>query len=262
MPDRSSLRVARLAAAVAILVALAGAAPVWSYTVYLKDGSKLVTTEKYRVKGEKAILKLEGGAETQLPLTEIDVARTEQANQNNLGTAVLIEGGQVKDLDRSTAPLPKKATLQDLIKSRGDAPVAEAAPVRRTPRSDAGSAPRADPGTRTPLRNVEVAESIRRFLFGRGVTSVEVLQGASSARPQLVFSTATEGQVFKALTSSANALLHVRDQHPGSIEAFDVVCNAPAGGSAGRFLLTPPQAQELVAGRVDLPTFYVKYVIF
>ena len=265
MPDRSSLRAAFLAAAIATLVSFASAPPAWSYTVYLKDGSRLVTTEKYKVKGDKAFMRLESGTETVLPLAEIDVERTEKTNQNNIGTAVIIEGGQIKDLDRNTTPPPKRATLQDLIQSRGEAPAPEAVPSRRAPRPGAAgseAARRGEAGARTPLRNTDVAESIRRFLFGRGVTSVEVLQGASSTRPQLVFSTANEGQVFKALTASATALLHVRDRHPGDVEAFDVVCSAPTGGSAGRFLITPPQAQELVAGRIDLPAFYVRYVIF
>lgn len=265
MPSRRPHRTALVIAAAfacALLVA-----PVWGYTIYLRDGSKIIANQKYTVRGDKAIIVLESGTESVLPLAEIDILRTEKANQNNLGTAVVIEGGQVQDLDRNTAPPPKKATLQDLIQSRGaqnqgTAPPATEAPVRRTRAEASAATPSREPDGRTPLRNVDLAQAIRTFLFGRGVTSVEVLQGSSSKRPVLVFSTGTEGQVFKALTASANALLHVRDLRPGEVDSFEVTCNSTAGGSAGRFTLTPPIAQDLVAGRIELPAFYVKYVQF
>ena len=77
MPD---LRPSRLALAAAIAFALA-AGPALAYTVYLKDGSKIVASEKYKVRGEKAIVKLTNGTETMLPLAEIDVARTEKSRR-------------------------------------------------------------------------------------------------------------------------------------------------------------------------------------
>ena len=242
------------------------AVPGWSYTIYLKDGSKLIAKEKYTVRGDKAIIHLEGGAETMLPLGEIDAPRTEAANKSNIGTAVVIEDGKAQDLERNNAPAPRKATLQDLIQSRGNQPggdtTAVAAPPTRRARNESTNQAGSDVVGRAPLRNVEVAGKIREYLFGRGISSVEVLQGSSSLRPMLVYPTSTEGQVFKAIASSASALIHVRDKSPGDVDSFEILCRAPDGGNAGRFVMSPAQAQDLLANRIDLPTYYVKYVIF
>jgi hypothetical protein len=201
-----------------------------------------------------------------IPLVEIDVPRTDAANQSNLGTAMVIEGGKAQNVPIQKVEANRKATLQDLIRSRGannsgTAPPATAEPVRRQ-RDDAGAAARTSVVGRSPLRDVDLAGTIRAFLFGRGISSVEVLQGNSERRPILAYSTGTEGQVFKAIAASAVTLVHVRDKSPGKVEAFEILCNAPNGGSAGHFVLTPAQAQELVSGQIEMPAFYVRNVIF
>jgi len=266
-PARSP-RSARLAFPVLAALLLAFAAgPALAYTIYLKDGSKLVASEKYKVRGDKAIVQLPNGSETMLPLAEIDVDRTDKGNTQNLGTATVIEDGKTADLERTTAPPPSRSTLQDLIKQREASPTSGPTTIAQTekarrPREESGAANAGDVVGRSPLKNVALAETIRTFLFGRGISSVEVLQGPTAKRPLLVFSTGTEGQVFKALNASATALLHVRDKSAGDVDSFEVVCRAPDGGSAGRFTMTPPQAQDLVAGRIEMPAYYVKYVQF
>lgn len=262
MTPRTALRTAL--AAFTLLCALS--APAWSYTIYLKDGSKLLAEEKYKVRGDKAIIRLETGTETMLPLSEIDVPRTDEANVGGLGKVLVIEGGKAQDLARNDAPPPRKQTLQDLIQARGPQAeggggTAEPAPVRR-PRAEAAQAQSDDILGRPPLRNVELAGTIRTFLFGRGVTSVEVLQGSTARRPLLVFSTATEGQVFKALAASATTLIHVREKSPGDVDSFDVVCRAADGGNAGRFTMTEANAADLLAKRITMPEYYVQYVQF
>ena len=113
-----------------------------------------------------------------------------------------------------------------------------------------------------PLRDVPLSTEIRTFIFGRGITSLEVQQGASSRMPRLVFQTSSETQVFRAIQASAGALIEVREKFPGQVEGFELVCDGPAGGRGGRFDLSPQQATDLVAGRIDLPTFFVQYVEF
>lgn len=266
MPPRTpTRRPAALAAALVALVLVAGGSAAFAYTIYLKDGSRLITTEKYTVRGDKAILRLQNGTETMLPLDEIDVARTEQTNQGNLGTAVVIEDGKAADLTRNAAPPPRKPTLQDLIQSRG--PAGESAPPLPPPvrRERSESQRPADEGQvvgRAPLRNVELASSIREFLFGRGVSSVEVLQGPSARRPLLVYTATNEGQVFKALAASAVTLIYVREIRPADVDSFEVLCRSPDGGPGGRFTMTPEMAQDLVAGRISMPEFFVRYVQF
>jgi hypothetical protein len=249
------------------LLALLGlfvATGVFAYTIHLKDGSTIVAKKKYVVQGDRAIVILPSGTESVLALSEIDVARTDAANTSDIGTAIVIENGKATDLSRS-APPPGKQTLKDLLQQRAaaegsNAPGAvalEPGLARRGPeRQSVGHTGQA------PLRNTEVSTAIRTFIFARGINNLEVQQGPSSKRPRLVFETDSESQVFRALLASAGALLDTRDKNPGEVEAFEVLCDAPSGGRAGHFTLTAPLAEDLVAGRIDPVTFFVKYVEF
>jgi len=80
----------------ALLLALAGASPLFAYKVVLKDGSAVVAKEKYRLSGTRAVITLPNGTQTFVEASQIDVAKTEEANRVDYGTAMVIEGSQVK----------------------------------------------------------------------------------------------------------------------------------------------------------------------
>lgn len=257
-------RLARLA-----LIGLAGllsAGSLAAYTVYLKDGSSIVAKKKYIVQGDKAILILASGTETALALAEIDTAKTDAANQDDLGTAIVIENGKATNLTQSAPPPGGKPTLRDLLQQRaaaeGGVRPAGAVAIDATPGSTAQTRQPTSHAGQAPLRDVSLSTEIRTFVFGRGITSLEVQQGPSSRRPRLVFQTSSETQVFRAIQASAGALIEVREKFPGQVESFELICDGPSGGRGGRFTLTPPQAADLVAGRIDLPTFFVQNVEF
>ena len=263
---RPRSRLPRLALlALASLVGLFAAGDLAAYTIHLKDGSSIVAKKKYTIQGDKAILVLPSGTETALPLAEIDVALTEANNQDDIGTAIVIENGKATNLTQATPPPKGKQTLKDLLQERAAGQtfrkpgevVLDATPgsggITRPPTSHTGQA---------PLRDVPLSTEIRTFIFGRGITNLEVQQGASSRKPRLVFQTSSETQVFRALKVSAGALIAVREKFPGQVESVELLCAGPAGGSGGRFSLTPPQAADLVAGRIDLPTYFVQNVEF
>ena len=247
------------------LLALLTAEAVVAYTVHLKDGTSIVTKRKYVVQGDKAILVLPSGTESILPLAEIDVAKSDAANQSDLGTAIVIENGKATDLTRSAPPPPAKQTLKDLLQQRAAAEgsvSAGAVAIDATPGSGrAARAPTSHIG-QAPLRDEVLSTTIRTFIFGRGITSLEVQQGASRSRPRLVFQTSSETQVFRALQASAGALIDVREKVSGQVEGFEVICDGPAGGRGGHFQLSPSQAADIISGRVDLPTFFVQNVEF
>jgi hypothetical protein len=220
--------------ALSALLALFSAGRATAYTVHLKDGSSIVVKKKYVVQGDKAILVLPSGTESALPLAEIDVAKTDAANQDDLGTAIVIENGKATSLAQSTPPPAGKQTLRDLLQQRAAAQGgAEAGGSPSTPpgrgRADR---PPTSPAGQAPLRDEPLSTEIRTFIFGRGITSLEVQQGASSRKPRLVFETSSETQVFRALQASAGALIAVREKFPGQVEAFEVICDGPAGGRA------------------------------
>ncbi|HEX2165029.1 MAG TPA: hypothetical protein VHM02_13890, partial [Thermoanaerobaculia bacterium] len=81
-PRSTSRRTALVAA---VLAAVIAAWPAAAYVIYLRDGSKIIAQEKYVVRDGRAYVTLQNGTRTFLDAGEIDVARTERANRDNLG---------------------------------------------------------------------------------------------------------------------------------------------------------------------------------
>jgi len=256
MPPSARLRTLLCALAFAL-----AATSALAYTIVLKDGTQILAKSKYTIQGDRAIIILPSGTQTAYPASEIDVEKTEAANKQDLGTAVIIEGGAVKPLD--TAPQASdKASLQELIQKRpSNLPEPPATVQTRAP---VGSERRLRPGPsgRSPLRDPQLANEIKAYLITRGAAA-DVYQGSTAKRAQLVFETSAEGPVFKALLASAAALVQMQQQFPDRVEAFEVICAVPdSEGLGGRFTMTAAQAADLLAGRLELTRYFVDYVEF
>ena len=250
-----------------VLVAMLAAAPAFAYTIFFKDGSQILARQKYEVRGDKAIIVLPSGTETAFPVAEIDVARTDQANVQDLGNAMLIEGGKATDLAHATPPPTASQKLGDLIRTgaagvrsgpgSAAAPGAAGAPPARPRGFDEGQAA----VTRPTLRDSSLAAELKGFIGGRGLP-VEIVQGASARRPLLVFETDAEGPVFRALLASAGGLIEAQNRMPGALDGVEVLCQTADGSPAARFNLTPQQAADLLAGRAEITRFFVENVEF
>jgi len=240
-------------------------APALAYTIYLKDGTKIVAKTKYEVDGDRAIITLPSGTRTAYPLAEVDIERTDRENQQDVGTAIIIEGGKAEDLSKA-APPKEKTDLQDLIRSRA-AGVQTPPEPQATPRSAAPRAADQRPGRpaaerRAPLTDVQLANELKAYLISRGAAA-DVYQGSRPRHVLLIFETRSEGTVFKAIAASAYAIEHVRGKFPDKVEAFEILCEVPdAAGLGGRFTMLPEQAADLLAGRSDVQTYFVDNVEF
>ena len=249
------------------LVAALVAAPLCAYTIYLKDGSRIIAKSEYVVQGELAIVTLPNGTKSSIPFAQIDIARTAKVNESNLGgTAVLIEGGQATDL-HTAAPVAERPKLQDLIRgNEGElrAPPAATPPPSSAPRTPAAAAfaREQERPSRDPFPDSDLAGELLTFISSRGAGGVTVHRSARAGQPLLAFETASEGSVFKALLTSANALLHVEAQRPGALAGLELICETPDGRLGGRFELTTQLAKELVSGRYEITKFYVENVQF
>ncbi|MFN7943274.1 MAG: hypothetical protein U0X73_16910 [Thermoanaerobaculia bacterium] len=246
------------------------AAPALAYTIYLKDGSRVVAKEKYKIEGNQALIILPNGTVASYPAGDIDVQRTEAANLNNLGTALMIDGGKTvevqvnKPKEENPNRLAKlieqnKAGMRDVSAPAGSAPVR---PAAGEPNRGPSGYPDLTTASRDPLRNVDLAAAIRSFVLSRGIDGIEIFEGVAPRRPLLVYNTTSEGAVFKALVASANALLVVRERFPSQVAGFDVLCEAPNAGRGGQFTLDPESAAAVVSGKVDLTRFFVDHVQF
>ncbi|MEP7010998.1 MAG: hypothetical protein ABJC13_11805 [Acidobacteriota bacterium] len=265
---------------VALLLLLL-AVPSYAYTVILKDGSKVQAKKKYRISGKNAVITLVNGSESFLPLTEIDVARTDRENQNDYGgTAVVLDSGKP---DPGTAAAPTTAprgSLADLIKSRDVSTRLPEPSVRpkgsgmtsgggtpsaSTPSHPSATSPSAKyeaPAAKTahrPYPNTAVADALAAYLRGQGIEEYRLYAGSKGGRVLVEVTTASEASAFKALTVTANALLELKDKE---IAALELAMETPSGERAGTFLITPEQATELAANKIEVSAFYVQNVQF
>jgi len=267
LPSMLSPSSRALAPAVLALVGALLAGPLLGYAVYLKDGSKVVAKEKYRLSGKRAIITLPNGTQTFLDAAQIDVARTEQQNRDDYGTAVVIEGGEAKANGAAPAP-PKERTLADLIESRKTQERELPASRREPKREAAGSLLKTKAGYLDlstlpikPFAQLDAAAELQQFFRGQGIEEIEIYQGSEPDRPLVEVVANSEAGVFRSLTVAANALLRIRETHP-RVGALELLLSTPTKQRAGQFVLTPQMAADLVAKSADVSVFYVNHVQF
>ncbi|HSM51518.1 MAG TPA: hypothetical protein VLA75_08960 [Thermoanaerobaculia bacterium] len=252
-----------------LLLLAVAAAPLAAYTIYLKDGSQMLAREKYRVENGRAIITLPNGTETFLNASEIDAARTEQANLSNLGTAVVVEEGRVSALADATPPPPRQQ-LSDLIEARKAAQLRELPEQRRAPRPARGPVSVTPAGyqdllavPRTPYRDTGLSGTLMGFFQNAGADGVMLFQGTNPKRLLVEVTTASEASVFRTLLAASSGLLAVREQHgAATLEALELVMTTPQRARAGQFVLTPDQASGLLGRKLDVSDFYVANVQF
>lgn len=239
------------------------------YIVVLKDGKTIAAKQKYRIEKDRAIITLPNGTQTFVRADQIDVRKTDEVNSAGYGTAVLLPGAP-QELNTGAAQPKQEKTLKDLIASREAAP--RELPVNRRDKQETTSSSRLlktkagynDLATlpRRPFGQPEVTLTLQQFFRGQGIEDVQIYQGTQGDRPLLEVTTNSEGSVFKALNTAANALLNVRDAQPGRVASFELLLTTPARERAGQFVLTPEMATDLVSKRVDVNSFFVRNVQF
>ncbi len=265
-PRRAAFPAAALVLVVAVVVALLAGAPLAAYTIWLKDGSTIISRGKYEVKGAKAIITLNNGTQTFIDLASIDVAKTDAGNH---GTDFNVTDlGTTHDVPGQTAPPAKQKTLGDLVATHK--PSARELPsARRATGAAPGQAARSQAGNldlatlpQTPFAQPEVRADLQQFFHGQGIDDVQLLAGTQPNRLLVLFNASSEGSVFQGLGASGNALLHAHDRFPLQVAAFELLFLSPTREKGGQFLLTPESAAELVSKKLDPATYFVSNVQF
>jgi len=256
--------------AILALLALLAAAPLLAagYTIYLKDGARLVAKEKYKVENGRAIITLLNGTQTFVAASQVDVKRTEEANRTGYGGALVLPGAP-QDVGPTPTDTKKDKTLTDLIASRTAAPRELPGSRREKSEPAPGALIKTKAGyadfaslARRPFQHADVTAELQQFFRDQGTEEIEIYQGIRGDQPLLEITTNSEGSVFKALTTAANALLRVRDLFPNQVAAFELLLTTPERERAGQFVLTPEMATDLVSKKVDVTAFFVKNVQF
>jgi len=248
----------------AVLLALVLAPmPLAAYTVYLKDGAKLIAQVAPEIRGELAIITLQNGTQTSLAASEIDIERTREANQRDLGSALVLEGGEFTEQPQSAEP-QREERLSDIVrqsKARTQTGSGATGRVRTVAPATSTSANLLD-FRRSPYRNLDVAGEIQGVFRGQGVEQTRLYEGTAAGRVLVDLTTDSEAAVFRALKVAATALVHLETAFPGTVEAFELVLTTSSRSRAGEFLLGSEDAKRLARGDLEVSTFFVDYVRF
>jgi hypothetical protein len=265
------MRHARLTPLAILILAFALAASplAAAYVIYLKDGSTITARDRYTVRDGRAIITLLNGTQTFVKASEIDVPRTEKANKEGYGDAVVLPGDP-RPIGPATGEVKKDKTLADLIAKREAAP--RDLPVNRRSKAEtapSGTAARTRAGysdlstvIRKPYRHLEVASELQQFFRNQGLEEVQIHEGTQGDRPLVEITTNSEASVFRALTVAASALIHVTGTHPHRVAAIELLMTTPSRERAGQFVLTRDMAEDLVAKRVEVSAFFLQNVQF
>jgi hypothetical protein len=264
LPRRCAIPAAALALTV-VLVFLWGM-PLAAYTIWMKDGSMIISRGKYVVKGAQAIITLNNGTQTFTDLALIDVAKTDASNH---GTDYNVtELGNTRVVPGQAAPPAKAKTLGDLVASHSPSS-RELPSARRATGAEPGVVARSIAGNmdlamlpQTPFAQTEVRADLQQFFHSQGIDDELLLAGSQPDHLLVLFNASSEGSVFQGLSASGIALLHARERFPQQVADFELLFLSPAREKGGQFLLTPENAADLVSKKVDAASFFVSNVQF
>lgn len=248
------------------LVLFAAAAPVWGYVVMLKDGSQIITREKYRRDGDKVVLVLQSGTETFIDASEVDFKKTDELNTIHLGQARVIEEGRAETvIDEQPGKRSRPESLSEIAGrtnlSLPRADEQEEARQAALPLTPAGfvDLQRVD---RVALADAEVAGEIGGYLSSQGAEGFQLFQGTAEKHVLLEMTADSEASVFEQLRDAAGALAQVQSRFPNRVEVLELLLVTSSGKRAGQFALTGDLARELLSGALEAPTFFHRYVQF
>ena len=149
-------------------LALLLAGPLAAYTIYFKDGRTLQTKGKHRVVNGRAIVTLLNGTQASFNPQEIDVKRTDEMNQTDLGAAEIIDTG-ARQAPGAPPPPRKEQRISDLINKNGAGP-RDVPPARREAQPEGTATGRAGAGATTGGN----CRSVLGRYFGRTISRLKI----------------------------------------------------------------------------------------
>lgn len=266
MAIRRTLSFAGLALAGALLAAL----PATAYIIILKDGTRIEAAAKPVVSGRNYLFHDKLGAQKMIAVGEVDPAKTEAANKENYRDAYIL--GEPEPMRKETDTTAKAPSLSEYIKqsrkSDISAPPVSApvipnepstAPPRAAGRTAAASPSAAGPGP-APGNVLDpiVQDSFLRAYQTAQVRGARITQGgAGTIRVQAV--TDTETVVFGALVATARGLKEARTAGR-LVEKVELYMATSAGENAGKFVVSPEDAEALLNGTAPPAKYFVANV--
>ncbi|MBI4917303.1 MAG: hypothetical protein HY825_15805 [Acidobacteria bacterium] len=238
------------------LVVVALLAASWAsatYVIVLKNGRRVVGREKYVVKGNSAVIQLKNGALTSLPLSQIDLPKTELVNSEKLGDAVSLDWVDMQEVQPTPTPTPSVAGLGKIRSQVG---------------RNSGETTKPTPTPGIMFRDSKYSDVQVEKLFQEGLESYHLYLYRTSAgtRPEFMFvevSVNGQPEVLKALQAIGLTYHLLAQNSPERCPAqVEVQMINESGKEAGLFRLTALEAADLATGKITAEDFFIKKVIF
>ncbi len=246
---------------IAIVLAVL-AAPAWGYIVVLKDGQQLITKEKYRIEGDRAYMTLQNGVETFFAASEIDIAKTDELNETNLGQVRVLEQGTVVVDDPQEVYQPERLSdLSGIKLSMPESHTADEARKLAIPLTEAGFV-NLWALKREIHQDLELTDELRRYLKSQGVEGPRIFKGSAEGHVLLELVVTSETMLFNAIRHAATALVQTQARFPEKLTVLELVMTTHQGFRAGQFMLTKELADRFLSGKIDQQTFFYRYVQF
>jgi hypothetical protein len=224
-----------------------------NYIVVLNNGTRYKAKEKWRVVNGKAILTLDTGAVMQIDPALIDVKKTDEVNRLGLGDVNVISVGK----SGPAAPPAKPESLGSIASIRKiDAP----APPARTGRPGEPEKLSIAPGSEGYLGN-DVSSKFVAAYENVGLFESNVAPSAPYTL-RIELTTDNEDQVFKALSATAWVMLRVPSITGSRVDTVELFMGTMTGGAAGRFRITPADAEKIDKKQITLADYFVQNVLF
>ena len=252
----------RLAPALVAALLLPALLQAADFVIYTKDGQRILAREKPVQQGNRLIFRTPLGAQQSMAVDDFDPVRTEAANKEGLGGAYVL--GDTKQATPIADTAGKKPSLSEYIRQNKGimkAPSAEA-PTRESTGSVGdilSVGPKSPDGGGGFGVDLQMMNAFMQSFEGaglRGVRLTSIPQGV-----QLRVITETEQQVFGAIAAAARGLKESRALGK-PLDKVDMYLATSAGESAGRFEISPEDAESLVTGRTTPSKFFIQHVIF
>lgn len=240
---------------VVFLILMGFSFSLFSYVVYLKDGSTYTAKEKYRVENGKAIITLMNGTIISIDLNLIDIKKTEEYNKSGIDSAIILDDvKQAPSIPKSTS----KPSLGDIAKPK------ETQDIKKITIG----------GSKKPTKEKAAEEGEKLYddeLVRKTIAKVldnvylfehQILMGSTPDSVKIIVTTDNEKDVFSSLTAIAKAISELYDNGKKSINIVEIYLKTISGAPAGRFKADIPTIKNLAEGNVTPQQFFVKNVLF
>ena len=263
MAIQRTISLASLALAAAFLSALSAPA----YLIILKDGTRIEAADKPVEKGRNFLFKDKLGARKMIAIAEVDPAKTDAANSENYRDAYIL--GDPAPMKKESETSAKAPSLSEFIRQTRKSDIPAPAPASTvnpnepsTKQSPERSAQKvferpAGPAPGNVLDPL-VQDAFLRAYQSASVRGARITQGgAGTIRVQAV--TDAEAVVFGALVGTARGLKEARTAGR-LVDQVELYMATSAGENAGKFVITPEDADSLLNGTIPPAKFFVANV--